>query len=767
MFKRIATLVAWMAIAFSLHAQYVTINDANFASWLQQNYPTCMLGNQMDTTCTAITTAQTVDVSGKGIVALWGIQYFDQLNTLICNDNDLLFWPPLKCCVSTVLAADNDFTNIPAGDWPISLREVDISRCPINSIPPLPANFRSLTLDSVFLSALPALPNSMTTLRLTRMNLTQAPPLPPALISLDLTGNPIGSLPSLPSTLLVLSAEECGLSSLPAIPPGVFTLFAGGNQLTSLPPLPSGLAQLRVPFNQLSCLPELPLNMVSCQASNNLLTCVPNYVSGMTADLLALPLCKPNDPVNNPNNCVSVEGISGVVFQDTNSNCQKDFSDPRVQNVPLLLFDSNNNPIGNASSASNGAYQFPAGTGNYRVELDVNNAPLTFTCVQPGLDSSVTVPAASPFVEDIDFEVACPAGFDVGALSATPIGWVFPGQDHTLRVRAGDLSNFYNLNCAAGVSGQVTVNVSGPVSYVGPAPGALMPTATGLSFTYSVADFATVNASQDFQLIFNTDTTAQSGDSICVDIDVTPTTGDNVPANNTLSLCYYVVNSYDPNDKLVYPAEVAPGFSDWIYYTIRFQNTGTAPAFTIRIADTLSADLDWNSFQLLEASHSVQSSLVQGVLNFKFADIILPDSTSDPEGSQGYVQFRMRPVSGLPDGTVIGNRASIYFDFNPPIVTNTATTLFGEPVSTVDPIALGWLRSFPNPTTGQVHVVWEGPASAGESKMEIWNAVGQQVLPAQLFRQASEIDLSDHAPGIYFLRIQNQLGSYALRLIKR
>jgi hypothetical protein len=50
---------------------------------------------------------------------------------------------------------------------------------------------------------------------------------------------------------------------------------------------------------------------------------------------------------------------------------------------------------------------------------------------------------------------------------------------------------------------------------------------------------------------------------------------------------------------------------------------------------------------------------------------MLPDSTTDEPGSQGYVIYRIKPLPTLAFGDVIENTASIYFDENPPIVTNT------------------------------------------------------------------------------------------------
>ncbi|MBK8369043.1 MAG: hypothetical protein IPL10_17125 [Bacteroidetes bacterium] len=55
------------------------------------------------------------------------------------------------------------------------------------------------------------------------------------------------------------------------------------------------------------------------------------------------------------------------------------------------------------------------------------------------------------------------------------------------------MSQWYNLNCASGVSGQLTINVSGPVTYISPALGSLIPIVSGTTFTYTIADFGSVN----------------------------------------------------------------------------------------------------------------------------------------------------------------------------------------------------------------------------------------------------------------------------------
>ena len=66
------------------------------------------------------------------------------------------------------------------------------------------------------------------------------------------------------------------------------------------------------------------------------------------------------------------------------------------------------------------------------------------------------------------------------------------------------------------------------------------------------------------------------------------------------SACNFIVDSYDPNDKLAIPVGKGANFqilpNQELEYTIRFQNTGTDTAYTVRIVDTLDIDLDISSF---------------------------------------------------------------------------------------------------------------------------------------------------------------------------
>ncbi|MBP6311590.1 MAG: T9SS type A sorting domain-containing protein [Flavobacteriales bacterium] len=141
---------------------------------------------------------------------------------------------------------------------------------------------------------------------------------------------------------------------------------------------------------------------------------------------------------------------------------------------------------------------------------------------------------------------------------------------------------------------------------------------------------------------------------------------------------YPVVCAFDPNDKLVTPQGYgATGAVDidteWLEYTVRFQNTGTDTAFTVQLLDTLDADLDPLTMEVLASSHELTRIQVDEdrVALFRYERILLPDSNVNEAGSNGFVKYRIKPNAGSPHLTEIMNTAAIYFDLNEPVITNT------------------------------------------------------------------------------------------------
>jgi uncharacterized delta-60 repeat protein/uncharacterized repeat protein (TIGR01451 family) len=187
--------------------------------------------------------------------------------------------------------------------------------------------------------------------------------------------------------------------------------------------------------------------------------------------------------------------------------------------------------------------------------------------------------------------------------------------------------------------------------------------------------------SGNFLPILNTtvSSAAQIGDSITINLFVTPVSGDSDTLNNSRSYTFPIINGYDPNIKSVYPV----GKCDEAYvengqkftYTVQFQNTGNAEAINIVVTDSLDTDLNLNTLHIVDNSHPVWMEIVQGnTVKFHFDSINLPDSSFNEAASHGHLVFEIDPVSDtLSHNTVISNKAEIYFDFNPAIITNTCS----------------------------------------------------------------------------------------------
>ncbi len=241
--------------------------------------------------------------------------------------------------------------------------------------------------------------------------------------------------------------------------------------------------------------------------------------------------------------------------------------------------------------------------------------------------------------------------------------------------------------------------------------------------------------------------------------------------NTSLTFTYApeVRCSYDPNDKLVNPAREGDYalFDEDLIYTIRFQNTGNDVAYDVVIRDTLDANLDLESFHLLGSSHLERlntSMTPDGILTFEFRDIFLPDSTSNFEGSQGYVSYLIRTIDGLAENTLVTNSAGIYFDLNPPVITNTTQNIMVSElpvVSTQSPENELEFTIIPNPNTGTFHI--QGITNA---TYRIFNAVGQVVHFGGL-NNDTIIDIGETPSGIYFIEIRDGEQVATKRFVKQ
>jgi uncharacterized repeat protein (TIGR01451 family) len=164
-----------------------------------------------------------------------------------------------------------------------------------------------------------------------------------------------------------------------------------------------------------------------------------------------------------------------------------------------------------------------------------------------------------------------------------------------------------------------------------------------------------------------------------IDIHLNTNASDNTGLDmeaNSVNFSSTLLCAYDPNDKTELTGWSNQGYvnvENKLIYQIRFQNTGNYFATDVRIEDPISGNLDISTLQPIAWSHSVWTEITEDrKAIFHFDNIMLPDSTSDLEGSQGYIVFSIKPFNILPPGVVLYNTAYIYFDLNEAIITNSS-----------------------------------------------------------------------------------------------
>ncbi len=228
--------------------------------------------------------------------------------------------------------------------------------------------------------------------------------------------------------------------------------------------------------------------------------------------------------------------------------------------------------------------------------------------------------------------------------------------------------------------------------------------------------------------------------------------------------CHEVIGSWDPNDKTGYPLgigtehQIRPNTE--LEYHIRFQNTGTDTAFTVVIRDTLSPFLQHSTLKVGASSHPFKYNIRNGVLEFVFNDILLPDSNVNEPASHGFINFRIAQKPGLPVSTTIYNRAGIYFDFNEAVLTNTTfhritpvlTSVLPEPNS---PSSQGRVQIYPNPGAGDIRLSVQNlplEVQAIPIRLQFWRGDGTWWEEHLLNPVDQHLNCNNWPKGVYLFR---------------
>ncbi len=449
--------------------------------------------------------------------------------------------------------------------------------------------------------------------------------------------------------------------------------------------------------------------------------------------------------------CSSLLTKAGIVYNDLNDNGVKDPGEP---GIPGKIIVQDPFPYYFSTNAM-GEYQAYYDTGTYNLSLlqlssfcNANPATLVLTGFSDTLN---------------DFGLHCINVLDVQAAVITNI------------VRRGFQTTYfisYKNNGSIATNGDVYFKYDPALNYSSSYPTFSAQNNDTLVWAYSNL---TEGESRLIAITFDVPLSTQLGDSVHTTVWITPIAGDTIPANNVYNISQCIVGSMDPNYKevsstILTPAQVLT--QPDLYYTLHFQNTGNDTAINIVIKDSLCNKLIIPSIETISSSHPCIFSIEpNGTAVWTFNHIMLPDSNVDLDGSNGYIMFRIKTKNDIQVNDSINNEAKIYFDFNPAVVTNTATTIIKSPsigINSTEAAFNSLLNVAPNPTNGilNISLYEQGSTSAC---IRIFNFSGQEVYSEKIANINGTFvatpDISLLPDGVYMVQGVTERGSKTQKIL--
>ena len=474
----------------------------------------------------------------------------------------------------------------------------------------------------------------------------------------------------------------------------------------------------------------------------------------------------------------SVAGIYSVVATNMNTGCTSSSASGIVTVIPCTpnsgfhlnaFFDTNNNGI-----QDSGEINFPLGQFHYQVNntnhnifsfsgtyditennpnvmyyfgYTINSLLSNYFTVNPASYSNMHISSLGGII-NVNFAVSLNIFSDL-AIHNIPLSSPVPGFNYQHLL-------LYSNNGLLSTSGSINFLKDYAVSMVGVSEPSAVINANG--FTYNFTNLLplhnrTIIATMHVPPIPN----VNIGQLLVSSASINSNSGtDMVPSNNNSSSYQFVVGSYDPNDiveshgkEILYSSFTS---EDYLYYTIRFENTGIANAIEIRIDNLLDSQLDESTLEMVGSSHDYVMDRVGNAANWKFNNIQLPPSVADSNIGKGYVMYKIKPKPGYAVGDIIPNSASIYFDTNPAIVTNTFLTEFVGQLINGQFSSISF-KVYPNPAKEQITI--QMSANAFVKQIKLIDMLGR-IIKTENYSSLNSmeiINLKEVVTGSYFVEV--------------
>ena len=492
-----------------------------------------------------------------------------------------------------------------------------------------------------------------------------------ALTYLDFTGNQVSSIDV--SNNPVLTYLSCGGNQLASIDlsavPGLTQFLAWQNSLTTVDisacPL---LTHLDCRFNQLTYANlkngSILSHMGLTDNANLQYVCTDDNETSMVQAFFTQNLM-PNVNVNSY--CSFTPGgsfntLTGTVKVDVDNNgCTA--SDPILPGLMMKINDGTQ--TGYTSSNTAGVYSFYTNAGNFTVTPQLQ---MPYYTISPA--SAVINFAGTGDTTVADFCLIPNGVHNDIDVTLIPVSRARPGFDAIYQL-------VYKNKGTTVLSGNVDLNFDDArMNFLSATPAVTTQNTGVITWAYSnLLPFESRTIDIQFNLV--PPPVNNIDDTLTLTTNITPLAADQTPMDNSFALEQVITGSMDPNDKSCLEGSRVDitRVGDYVHYLVRFQNTGNEAAENVVVKDMLETNFDWNSFELTKTSHPCIAKQTDGnKLEFIFEGINLPAVTVDEPASHGFIAFKVRTIGTLVIGDSLKNNAAIYFDYNLPVITNTAAS---------------------------------------------------------------------------------------------
>ncbi|MCR4029228.1 MULTISPECIES: leucine-rich repeat domain-containing protein [Flavobacterium] len=452
-----------------------------------------------------------------------------------------------------------------------------------------------------------------------------------------------------------------------------------------------------------------------------------------------------------PKDAYVIKGNS--IFDNDNNGCDND--DYKFTNLDYSII--NLSDVTNATTKYSGNFTIPVANGSYQIKANIENPD--FFEIFPSI-GNVNFPAdTSPFTQN--FCISPLGNHSDLEITILPINIARPGFDAAYKIVFKNKGNQIQ-------SGKVNLEYySNVLNYQSSNVAFSEKNNNTLSWLFeNLKPFESREITVTLKVNSPTHSPAvQQGDLLEFTASILSDKIDEKPNDNSFLFRQTALNSYDPNDKTCLEGSVITPdlIGEYVHYMIRFENTGNYMAQNIVVKDMI----DLNKFDIstlipTSSSHSFVTKISEGnKVEFIFENIKLP---FDDSNNDGYIAFKIKTKPTLKVGDSFTNDANIYFDYNFPILTNEATSIFKTTLSISDFDFSKYFILYPNPSDQVLNI--SKTQDIEIKSFEIYDILGQLIIAVPDAKTISNIDVSRLEKGNYFIKVKSDRGNSSMKFIK-